>query len=120
MNSPDSPRPKLLPRWSGTLVRILAVLLFLFIGWLTIPKIKYRWNRLFTQRDARVEIAREKAGASPLASEEVVRPADVLLIVAVIACGGAVLLSLGYCVLKSRATSRQPDQAAQPPTESHP
>jgi hypothetical protein len=113
------PRRTSLPPWSGPLVRLLAVSLFLFIGWLTIPKLAERMYRLQKQREARVEIARQQAGKSPLDSETV-RPMDVLLIAAVTVGGGIVLASLGYCVLKRQATAVEKNQLAQPPQEQSP
>jgi hypothetical protein len=110
-------RSSSLPPWAGRVVRLLAVLLFLFIGWLTLPKLAPRMNPLAKQREARAEIARNNAGQSPLSPEEVVRPTDVLLIVAVTLGGGFVLLSVGYFALRGRATADEMDPSGRPPQE---
>jgi hypothetical protein len=81
-------------------------LLFLVIGGLTIPKIAPRMHRLFTQRDARAEIARKQAGQSAPAPEEIARSPDLLLIAAVTMGGGLALLLLGYAVLRRLAAVR--------------
>ncbi len=90
-------------------MRLLAVALFLFIGWLTLPKLAPRMHRLVTQRDARAEIARKNAGRPRPSPEEAVRPADVLFIGGVALGGGFLLLSLGYLVLRRGAPA---DEAA--------
>jgi hypothetical protein len=86
-------------------VRLLAVALFLFIGWLTLPKLAPRMHRLFTQREARVEIARKNSGRPSPSPDEAVRSADVLLIGGAAIGGGVVLLSLGYLVLRRGTTA---------------
>jgi hypothetical protein len=117
MSSPEPTRARSLPPWAGRIARLLAVALFLFIGWLTLPKIAPRMHRLFAQREARAEIARRDAGQPPLSPDEAVRPADVLLIAAVALGGGLVLLSLGYLVLRRPSPSREGHRSGPKPRE---
>ncbi len=103
MSQPGPDRHQSPPPWAGRLVRLLAVALFLFIAWLTLPKLAPRMYRLVKQRDARVEIARKNSGRPQPSPDEAVRSSDVLLIGGVALGGGLVLLSLGYVVLRREA-----------------
>ena len=105
MTPSGSDRQRSPPPWAGRLVRSLAVAVFLFIGWLTLPKLPQRIHRLFKQREARVEIARKNSGRPRPAPDEAVRSGDVLLIGGVALGGGLVLLTLGYLVLRRGTTA---------------
>jgi hypothetical protein len=98
-------------------VRLLAVVLFLFVAWLTLPKLPERMKRLVEYRAARAEMARDDAGSAPLAPDEVVRPTDVLLIAVVALGGGGVLLSLGYLALRRPGALPEVPSAGQQPRE---
>jgi hypothetical protein len=110
VDSPEHAGARSLPPWAGRAARLLAVGLFLLVGWLTLPKLAPRMKRLFAQREARAEIARREAGRAALSPDEVVRPADVVLIAGVAAGGGLVLLSLGYFVLRPATKSRESER----------
>jgi hypothetical protein len=102
-NVPSSGSPSRNDRpWLGRLMRFLAVLLFVAIGILTVPKIAPRMKQLFVRREARVQIADRAAGRSEQPPEKRARLVDVVWIVAVAAGGMLVLVPLGYFALRER------------------
>src|SRR5262245_11908210 len=120
MNSPEPNSVRSLPPWAGRLARLLAVVLFLFIGWLTLPKLAPRMKRLFEQREARAEIARRDAHQPPLATDERILPSDVVLLAAVTLGGGCVLLTLAFLVLRRPAAPDEAPRSGQPPRDGPP
>lgn len=109
MNLQSPPQGSWQSLLAGRAGRLLAVLLFLVLAWLTIPKLAPRMFRIFSQREGRASIIRQQAADAGIALSEEVRSSDIWLIVAAAAGGAALLGGLGYVALGS--TSAEANRA---------
>ncbi len=86
--------------WRQRLVVRVAVLLFLAVACLTLPKIGRRFRDIARRHEARQAVMQNEVGEQAPGVRSRVHPGDVVLIVAVAVGGGLTLLGVGFLALR--------------------